>query len=70
MKVRMVRLYATSRDGIHVDLYKAGQKYDLPEALSLDLLRAGIAIEDKDMETAPEIKEVAPQVKKPKRRKG
>jgi hypothetical protein len=70
MKVRMVRIFQTSRDGIHVDLYKPGQKYDLPEVLALDLLKAGIAIEDKDMETAPEMKMVAPQVTKPKRRKG
>jgi hypothetical protein len=69
MKVRMVRMFQTSRDGIHVDLYKPGQKYDLPEFLALDLLKAGIAIEDKDMETAPEMKEVAP-IPKPKRRKG
>ena len=68
MKVRMVRFFQTSTDGIHVDLYKPGQKYDLPEVLALDLLRAGIAIEDKDMETAPEIKEVAP-IQQHKRRK-
>lgn len=69
MRVRMNRLYSHSPDGIHVDHYLPGQKYDLPDVFAQNLLATGVAIEDKDMMAAPEIKEVAPQVKAKKRRK-
>jgi len=61
-------MHQTSPDGIHVDLYRAGQKYDLPDFLAIRLIDSGVAIEDKDMETAPEMKGV-PQTRSSKRRK-
>jgi|APFre7841882590_1041340.scaffolds.fasta_scaffold36206_2 hypothetical protein len=67
MKVRMLQMYSTSPDGIHVDLYKAGQKYDLPDFLAVRFFDMGIAVSDKDMETAPEMKMSVPR--KTKRRK-
>ncbi len=68
MKVRMLARYQTSFDGILVETFNAGEKYDLPEPRAQRLLSVGVAIEDKDMGQAPEIK-VVPSTQKPKRRK-
>lgn len=56
MKVRMLTHYRRAADGIHVIFYNGGQKYDLPDAEAELFIRIGVAVEDKDMVTAPETK--------------
>jgi len=70
MKVRMLTRYQTCFDGILVETFLPGQKYDLPEERARRLLDVGVAIEDKDMGQAPEIKDAPPEQRpKSKRRK-
>ena len=47
MKVRMLVTHDGSPDGININEYQAGQKYDLPERLARIFLDAGWAEEDK-----------------------
>lgn len=56
MKVRMTQTTKGSPDGIQVNEYEAGKKYDLPESLASVFLGQGFAEEDKALDRAPEIK--------------
>jgi hypothetical protein len=57
MKVRMLSFaFAAAEDGIRLNTYHAGEKYDLPEPLAEMFIAQGKAEEDKDMGHAPEIK--------------
>ena len=57
MKVRMLTHYSRGGpDHISVNHYNGGQKYDLPESEAMLFIDMGIAVEDKDMERAPEVK--------------
>jgi hypothetical protein len=56
MKIRMLRTERSSPDGIRVETYEAGKKYDFPENRALAFIAAGWAEEDKDMGGAPETK--------------
>jgi len=49
MKVRMIRNATGSPDGLHVRLYKAGEKHDLPDSLAEVFLKLGSAEEDKEL---------------------
>ena len=57
MNVRMLTHYSRAADGLHVTRYISGQKYDLPESEARLFIEIGVAIEDKDMGRAPEVKE-------------
>jgi hypothetical protein len=59
MMIRMLRSYRSAPDGIRVQTFEAGKKYDLPQALALGFIEQGVACEDKDMGGAPEVKEPA-----------
>ena len=56
MRVRMLVTHSGSPDGIRIEEYLAGQKYDLPTRLAEIFLGAGWAEEDKAMEGPAEIK--------------
>jgi len=60
-KVRMLGTHRGSPDGIQVNEYQAGEKYDLPERLAGIFLDAGMAEEDK--EETIEVKEEETQTK-------
>lgn len=61
MKVRMLGTHKGSPDGIQVNEYQAGEKYDLPKRLADIFLDADMAEEDK--EEIPEVKEEETQTK-------
>jgi len=56
MKIRMLSTQKGSPDGIQVNEYEVGQKYDLPQGLAMVFLKLGWAEEDKDLGSAPEKK--------------
>lgn len=56
MKVRMLVDRKGSPDGVHAELYQAGQIYDLPLALAQPWLEKGYAEEDKILPGPPEKK--------------
>ncbi len=56
MRIRMLRPYRSAPDGIHVQDFEAGKKYDIPENLAMGFISQGLACEDKDMGGAPETK--------------
>lgn len=63
-KIRMLVTHRGSPDGINVNEYQAGQKYDLPERLAQIFLDAGYAEEDRAFDGPEEIKEEPVKKKK------
>lgn len=59
MRVRMLRTAPGSPDGIRVELYKAGEVYDLPPRLSEIFISGGSAEEDKTLDGMIEVKDEA-----------
>ena len=66
MKIRMLITQDSSPDGIRIETYEAGKKYDFPDARALAFIAKGWAEEDKDMGGAHETKEMEPPGKKGK----
>jgi len=69
LRIRMTRDLDAAFDGITVQKLKAGESYDIPASFAERYLSKGIAIEDKAIDAAPEIKEEKPKIlrRKPKR---
>jgi hypothetical protein len=59
MFVRMTVSKMGSVDGLSTALYKAGEKYDLPDHLAGIFLREGWAEEDKTLDGTIEVKDEA-----------
>ena len=69
MKVRMLETRLGSPDGIQVNEYKAGEKYDMPESLAKGFLKNGWAEEDRTLDVPEETKKSEDKPKnRPKRR--
>lgn len=58
MKVRMLTHYSRAADGVTVQRYLGGLKYDLPESEAQLFISIGVAVEDKEM--VPETKAIFP----------
>lgn len=56
MKIRMLETKKGSPDGIRINEYEIGKKYDIPKSLAEAFLRAGWAEEDKILDVPKEIK--------------
>lgn len=63
MKIRMIVTTKGSPDGIQVNEYQAGGKYDLPESLAKVFLDNNWAEEDKDLGRPKETKKTAKRKK-------
>jgi hypothetical protein len=59
MLVRMIVSKMGSVDGLSTALYKAGEKYDLPDDLAGIFLREGWAEQDKTLDGLIEVKDEA-----------
>lgn len=55
MKIKMTKTKDGSSDGINIDTYEKGKKYDVSDSLAENFVGQGVAKEDK--EKAPEIEE-------------
>ena len=56
MRIRMTRDLDAAFDGNNVQKLKRGESYDAPESFAKRYLKKGIAIEDKAIDKAPEVK--------------
>lgn len=69
MKIKMTKTTDGSPDGININTYEKGKKYDIPASLAENFLGQDAAKEDKGKEEAPENKEKAPENKGEKKDK-
>lgn len=64
MKIKMTKTTDGSPDGININTYEKGEKYDVPDSLAENFVGQDAAKkEDKGKEKAPENKEEAPENK-------
>lgn len=56
MEIRMIHTQKGSIDGIKVETYEAGKKYELPPSLAQVFLNEGWAKEEKVIDKVPEVK--------------
>lgn len=57
MKIKMIKTTDGSPDGININTYEKGKKYDIPEDLAGNFIGQNAAVEDKEKEKAPENEE-------------